>query len=89
MKKYLRKPGKNTSLSEVTGVGPLGFWVIVEDREYFVPFSDYPAFQSAAIEQIFTMQYISPTQLHWPELDVDIEIDALDEPEKYPLLWKD
>ena len=52
-------------------------------------FSDYPAFQSAAIEQIFTMQYISPTQLHWPELDVDIEIDALDEPEKYPLLWKD
>lgn len=88
MKKHSRKPGINTSHSEVSSVGPLGFWVIVEEREYFVSFSDYPAFKKATVEQIFLMQYMSPTQLYWPELDIDIEIGALEEPERYPLVWK-
>jgi hypothetical protein len=26
--------------------------------------------------------------LYWPELDVDLEIDDLENPEKYPLKWK-
>jgi len=24
---------------------------------------------------------------HWPTLDADIELDALEEPERYPLVW--
>jgi hypothetical protein len=82
------QPGTGISLSEVTNIEPLGFWVLVDDREYFVPFADYPVFQGAPVRQIFQMQRLSPTQLYWPDLDADIEIESLDQPEYYPLLFK-
>jgi hypothetical protein len=82
------QPGTGTSPSEVTNIESLGFWVLVDDREYFVPFADYPVFQGASIQQIFKMERLSPTQLHWPDLDADIEIEALEKPEHYPLVFK-
>jgi hypothetical protein len=83
-----KKPGTDTSPSEVTSIGPLGFWLLVEDEEFFVPFREYPVFRSAPVEQIFDVQRLSPTQFHWPSLDADIELEALRAPEKYPLTWK-
>ena len=82
------QPGTSTSPSEVTNIEPLGFWVLVDDREYFIPFADYPVFQGASLLQIFHMQRLSPTQLHWPDLDADIEIEALESPAHYPLIFK-
>jgi len=26
------------------GINDLGFWALVEEKEYFIPFSDYPGF---------------------------------------------
>ena len=35
--------GQRTSAVEVTNVSPHGFWLLPEQREYFVPFKDrYP-----------------------------------------------
>jgi hypothetical protein len=82
------QPGASISPSEVTNIEPLGFWVLVDDREYFVPFAEYPVFNGAPVRQIFQMQRLSPTQLYWPELDADIEIESLDQPEHYPLVFK-
>lgn len=82
------QPGTSTSPSEITNIEPLGFWVLVEDREFFVPFADYPVFQGASLQQIFHLERLSPTQLHWPDLDADIEIEALEHPEHYPLVFK-
>jgi len=82
------QPGTSISPSEVTDIEPLGFWVLVDDREYFVPFADYPVFQGAPVRQIFRMQRLLPTQLYWPDLDADIEIESLDHPEHYPLVFK-
>jgi len=82
------QPGTDVSRSEVTNIEPLGFWILVDDKEYFVHFADYPVFQTASLQQIFRMQRLSPTQLYWPELDADIEIDALEHPEHYPLVFK-
>ncbi len=81
-------PGTNTSHSEVTSIGLTGFWLLVDDAEYFVPFADYPVFQTATVEQVFAMQHLSPTQFYWPNLDADIELDALTNPERYPLVWE-
>ncbi len=81
-------PGINISHSLVTAIEPQGFWLLVEDAEYFVPFADYPVFAKAALEQIFAVQRLSPTQFYWPDLDADIELDALEQPEHYPLTWK-
>ena len=65
----------------------MGFWLLVDDREYFVPFSDYPVFQQATVAQIYAVQRIGPDQFHWPELDADVELGALEAPERYPLQY--
>ncbi len=83
-----KPPGTDISHIEVSSVCPLGFWLLVDNKEYFVPFADYPVFRSATIEQIFDVERIGPGQLHWQALDADIELDALDYPERYPLVWR-
>ena len=80
-------PGVDISPSEVTNISVFGFWLLVDDREYFVPFADYPAFQEATVTQIYVVQRLSPTQFHWPELDIDIELDALEHPEQFPQVF--
>lgn len=60
----LSKSGVNSSHSEVTNISSAGFWLLVEDREYFVPFEDYPAFKKATVEQIYQFQQLSPEQFY-------------------------
>jgi len=81
-------PGAAISHSEVTNITAHGFWLLADDREYFVPFSDYPVFQNATVAQIYAVRRIGPTQFHWPELDADIELEALERPEAYPLKFQ-
>jgi len=81
--------GVVTSHSEVTNIVRDGFWLLVDDREYFVPFDDYPAFREATVDQIYAVERLGPTQFHWPELDIDLELEALEHPERYPLMFRD
>ena len=76
MHKSLETSGTSTSSSEVTEIGAHGFWVLVDEREYFVPFQDYPVFLIASVQQVFHMERIGPRQLYWEELDADIELDV-------------
>ena len=73
--------------TQVTSIQSTGFWVIVDDKEYFIDFEDYPDFKKATVAQIHSFRR-SKGCLHWDELDVDIEIDALKHPEQYPLIFK-
>jgi len=80
-------PGTAIFHSKVKSINALGFWLLVDDVEYFCPFRDYPVFQRATVTQIYDCQRLSPTQFHWPELDAGIELDALEHPEQYPLVF--
>ena len=81
--------GKRTYASEVTGVGRDGFWLIHHDCEFFASYSDYPIFRHATVEQIFAIEEIGPGQLRWEALDADIEVEALANPERFPLKYVD
>ena len=83
-----KRPGSDISVSEVTNIIHLGFWLLVDDQEYFVPFADYPAFRQATVSQIYAVQRLSPTQFYWPELDIDLELEALEHPERFPLVFQ-
>ena len=77
-----------TIYCEVTNIIHHSFWLLVDNREYFVPFKDYPGFTEATITQIYHVQRQGVSQFHWPDLDIDIELEALDEPERYPLKYR-
>jgi len=80
--------GTNISYSEVSGITEQGFWLLVEEREYFVPFEHYPAFRQATVAQIYAFQRSGPGQFYWPSLDVDLELDALADPQHFPLTFR-
>lgn len=81
-------PGRSTSQVEVTNVSPHGFWLLIDDREMFVPFKEFPWFRDASIREISNVELPSPHHLYWPNLDVDLAVDSLSNPEKYPLVSK-
>jgi hypothetical protein len=82
------KLGKNTSVAEVSNISAHGFWLLVQDREYFLPFDENPWFKDATISQILNVELLHGHHLHWPDLDVDLELESLASPEKYPLIYK-
>jgi len=85
----LQEHGNNILINnEVTNISKHGFWLLIEKKEYFVPFTDYPQFKKATIEQIIDFEMLSPKQLFWKSLDCDIEIAALESPQQFPLYYK-
>jgi hypothetical protein len=79
-------PGQSTSPAEVTNVSPHGFWLFVGEREMFVPFEHFPWFRDASIAEITNVQLPSPHHLYWPDLDVDLAVESIEHPEKFPLV---
>ena len=82
------KRGKATLPAEVTHVSPNGIWMIVDETEYFLPYDTYPWFRSATIHQVMNVARPSPSHLHWPDLDADVEVECLQRPEAYPLVYR-
>ena len=81
-------PGQSTSPAEVTNVSPHGFWLFVGERELFVPFKEFPWFREASVREITNVHLPSPHHLYWPDLDIDLAVDSIEHPEKYPLVSK-
>ena len=85
--------GTNTSAAtksktEVTNISPFGIWILTNDKEYFISYKDYPVFETASIKQIADVTTDFTGNLHWDELDADIELDSLESPENYPLVYR-
>jgi hypothetical protein len=79
--------GVNTSL-EVTNVSRHGLWVFWGNAEYFLDYSRFPWFKEATIAQVTNVSAESDTHLYWPDLDVDLSLKILQDPNAYPLVSK-
>ena len=82
------QPGTSTSGVELANVSPHGFWVLVDDRELFLPFDEFPWFRTATIDALARIERPSARHLRWPELDVDLTIESIEHPERFPLVAK-
>jgi len=84
----LKNLGKNISGVEIH-TSPFGVWLLVHDTEYFLSYKDYPWFSDAKISELYNVELLHKTHLHWPNLDIDLNLDSLINPEKYPLTYRD
>jgi hypothetical protein len=80
-----RKLGPHTS-AEVSNVSATGFWLLIADKERFLPFADFPWFREARIRELTNVELQSPNHLYWPDLDVDLSVESIDHPERFPLV---
>jgi len=68
------------------GTTELSFWILVDDREHFLAFDDFPWFRTATLKQLFVVELHHQQHLYWPELDVDLDLDRIAHPERFPLI---
>lgn len=78
-------PGAATSEVEVTNVSRHGFWLLLDGREIFLPFDEFPWFKGASIEAVLNVDQPHPGHLSWPDIDVDLSVDSIERPQQYPL----
>ncbi len=82
------EPGLGTLQVEVTNISKHGFWLLLEGRELFVPFSEFPWFSQATVSAIVNVECAHSNHLYWPDLDVDLAVESIEHPERFPLVSK-
>ena len=78
--------GGDTLEAEVLNISRHGFWLMVSEKEYFLDFDLFPWFRQATVEQLCSVELWHGEHLYWPKLDVDLDLDRIEHPEKYPLV---
>lgn len=78
--------GRSISDVEVTNVSQHGFWVLVGGRELFLPFKKFPWFKAVPVAQLLNVAHPHPTHIYWPDLDVDLSVESIEFPERFPLV---
>jgi hypothetical protein len=87
--KNLKKHGKSILKTEVTNISTHGIWILSNENELFLSYKDFPWFEDATIKKIMHVEQLSDTHLYWPDLDIDICLDSIEHPERFPLIFQD
>ncbi len=72
--------------AEVLGLTPHALWLAVGGRELMLDFKRFPWFADATIADVRDVQLLHGDHLHWPRLDVDLHLESLEHPERFPLV---
>jgi mRNA interferase MazF len=65
-----------------------GVWLLLGDREYFLPYDEFPWFKDVPIGKILKVEEPTPGHLYWSELDIDLCIESIEYSERFPLKAK-
>ena len=52
--------------------------------ELFVPFREFSWFANATVAKILNVQRPQVDHLFWPDLDVDLSVESIEHPERFP-----
>ena len=80
--------GNNTLAVEVTNVSAHGLWLLTHDKELFMSYEDFPWFKNQTIESILNVEEQSANHFYWPDIDVDLTEETIENPERFPLKAK-
>ena len=78
--------GTSTSEVEVTQISINGIWLLLNEAEHFLSFEDFPWFKNAPVSAIHNVKLLSENHLYWSELDIDLAVESIQQPEKFPLI---
>ena len=82
------KLGIGTYPAEVANISAQGFWLFLGDREIFLPFREFPWFADAPVSKILNVRRAQEDHLYWPDLDLDLAVESIEHPERFPLVWR-
>jgi Protein of unknown function (DUF2442) len=78
--------GKSISEVEVTNISKHGFWLLLQGQEFFLPFQEFPWFRDVPVGRLLNVELPHPHHLYWPDLDIDLAVESIEHPERFPLV---
>ena len=87
METSLYTNSQNT-LASVLMINSQGIMISVLGHDYFLSYNRVPWLKDARISDVLNIEVSGRSAIAWPALDVDLEIESLKHPERYPLLMK-
>jgi hypothetical protein len=82
------EPSTARTSVNVRSIMPNGILISVGDNDYYLAYDRLPWFREAKVSDIFNVEMCGDEGIRWNALDVDLEIESLIHPEKYPLVMK-
>ncbi len=80
--------GNVTSQTEITHISSHGVWLLTGDKELFMSYTDFPWFKDEPIGKVLNITEPTPGHFYWPDLDVDLGIESIEYPERFPFVVK-
>ena len=77
--------GIGASTVEVTSSSSRGVWILAGEREMFMPYKDFPWFEDVPVSQTIKVNELRPGRFYWPDLDVDLGLASIENPNRFPL----
>lgn len=65
-----------------------GIMLSVDGHDYFLSYNRVPWMRDASISNVLDVRKSGRNAIEWPALDIDLEIESLKHPERYPLVIK-
>ena len=84
--KILLKHGRNILETEVTNISSHGLWILSNGKEFFLSYEDFPWFKDKTVNDITKVVSFGRGHLYWENLDVDLSLEMIEHPERFPLL---
>lgn len=78
--------GASTSVVEVVSITPHGLCIRVNREDLFLSFEEFPWFRDASSEMVRAVEMPSQGHLYWPCLDIDLAVECIRHPERFPLV---
>lgn len=78
----------SSTSADVLMINDRGIMISVQGEDYFLSYNRVPWMRDATINEVLNVRMSGKNAIEWPKLDVDLEVDSLRHPERYPLLIK-
>ena len=78
----------NATSASVLMINNQGIMISVAGNDYFLSYNRVPWLKDATVRNILNIKMLGNNAVEWPDLDVDLEVDSLKHPERYPLVMR-
>lgn len=81
----LSQHGNSIPTVDVANISAHGVRLLVHGKELFMSYDDFPWFEDQSVKSIINVKEPSLGHFYWPDIDVDITEEIIENPEKFPL----
>jgi hypothetical protein len=65
-----------------------GIWLWTHGKELFLDNDNFPWFKDAPTRKILNVEEPFPGHFYWPDLDVELTLEIVEHPERFPLIMQ-